>query len=113
MLTLLRESRGHSQSALAKLTGIPQPTLSKAESGLTDLDDERIDRIADVLRYPREVFSWTDPVYGFGNAAFHHRKQQSLTQISLRKVHALVNLTRMRTSRLIRSVDVETRYTIP
>jgi Zn-dependent peptidase ImmA (M78 family) len=113
MLTLLRESRGLSQSALATASGIPQPTLSKAEGGLTDLDDERIDRLATVLHYPREVLSWTDPVYGFGNAAFHHRKQQTLTQSTLRKVHAAVNLTRMRVTRLVRSVDVEARFNIP
>lgn len=113
MLTLLRESRGHSQSALAKLTGIPQPTLSKAESGITELDEERLGKVAEVLHYPREVFDWTDAVYGFGNAAFHHRKQQSLTQAALRRVHALVNLTRMRMTRLLRSVEVEARYTIP
>ncbi|SDF34847.1 Zn-dependent peptidase ImmA, M78 family [Blastococcus fimeti] len=113
MLTLLRESRGLSQSALAEASGIPQPTLSKAEGGLTDLDDERIDRLATALHYPREVLSWTDPVYGFGNAAFHHRKQQSLTQSTLRKIHAAVNLTRMRVARLVRSVDVEARFSIP
>jgi len=113
MLTLLRESRGLSQSELAKRSGIPQPTLSKAENGVAELDDDRIRRVADALDYPPAVLSWTDPVYGFGNAAFHHRKQQSLTQTALRKIHAAVNLTRMRTARLMRGVEIDARFTIP
>ena len=113
MLTLLRESRGLSGTELAKLTGIPQPTISKVESGLATLDPERIEKVARALNYPTGVLAWTDTVYGFGNAAFFHRKQQSLGQKTLRKVHANTNLTRMRIARLLRSVEVETSFTIP
>jgi Zn-dependent peptidase ImmA (M78 family)/transcriptional regulator with XRE-family HTH domain len=113
MLTLLRESRGLSGAQLAKLADIPQPTLSRYENGLASVDDERLLKIARALDYPVEAFAWTDPVYGFGNAAFYHRKQQTLPQTALRKIQAQVNLTRMRLDRLLRGVAVDARYELP
>lgn len=113
MLTLLRESRGYSGAQLAKLTGIPQPTLSRIENGLASVDDDRLKLIADALDYPVEAFDWTDPVYGFGSAAFYHRKQQSLPQTTLRRIQAEVNLTRMRLERLMRSIEVGAEYELP
>jgi Zn-dependent peptidase ImmA (M78 family) len=113
MLTLLRESRGYSGAHLAKLAGIPQPTLSKIENGLAPIDEVRLAKIAEALDYPVEAFSWTDPIYGFGSAAFYHRKQQSLPQTTLRKIQAQVNLTRMRLDKLLRSIEIDTQYSVP
>ncbi|OUD99755.1 helix-turn-helix protein [Clavibacter michiganensis subsp. michiganensis] len=67
MLTLLRESRGYSGAQLAKLAGIPQPTLSKMENGLAVIDEARLRQLADALDYPVDAFNWTDPIYGFGS----------------------------------------------
>ena len=113
MLTLLRESRGLSGAKLAELSQIPQPTLSKMENGLAPLDPARLMQIAEVLDYPIEAFAWTDPVYGFGHAAFYHRKQQALPQTTLRKIQANVNLTRIRLERLLRSIVVDAEYPVP
>jgi Zn-dependent peptidase ImmA (M78 family)/DNA-binding XRE family transcriptional regulator len=113
MLQLLRESRGMSSSQLATAIGVSPATMSKIEHGLAPTDDDRLDRIAAALDYPRDVLSWNDEVHGFGSAVFYHRKQQTLPQTALRKIHAQVNLTRMRLARLIRSIDVEARYSIP
>lgn len=113
MLTLLRESRGYSGAQLAKLAGIPQPTLSKMENGLAAIDEARLQKLAEALDYPVEAFSWTDPIYGFGSAAFYHRKQQALPQTTLRKIQAQVNLTRMRLDRLLRSIEIDTQYVVP
>ena len=113
MLTLLRESRGYSGAQLAQLSGVPQPTLSRIENGLAVPDEERLQKIADALEYPVDAFSWTDPIYGFGSAAFYHRKQQTLPQTALRRIQAQVNLTRMRLDRLLRSIDIERRYPMP
>ncbi len=113
MLTLLRESRGYSGARLATMTGIPQPTLSRIENGLASIDDDRMKLIADALGYPVEAFNWTDPVYGFGSAAFYHRKQQTLPQTALRRIQAEVNLTRMRLERLMRSIEVDAQHELP
>lgn len=113
MLTLLRESRGMSGLELARLSGVPQPMISKMENGVTAMDPARVQLIADALQYPLEVFSWDDQVYGFGSAAFYHRKQQSLAQGTLRMIQAEVNLMRMRVRRLLRSIEVDARFTVP
>ncbi len=113
MLTLLRESRGYSGAQLAKLSGVPQPTLSRLENGMATIDRARLERIADALGYPVEAFEWEDPVLGFGSSAFYHRKQQTLPQTVLRKVQAQVNLTRMRLERLLKSIEIEPRYALP
>src|SRR5450432_2278642 len=49
-------------------------------------------------------------VYGFNSTVFFHRKRQSLADRVLRKLHAQMNLTRMRVSRLLRSVKVESQF---
>ncbi|WP_223227784.1 XRE family transcriptional regulator [Leifsonia xyli] len=113
MLTLLRESRGYSGAQLAKLAGIPQPTLSKVENGLAVIDEARLQQLAEALDYPVEAFNWTDPIYGFGSVAFYHRKQQALPQTTLRKIQAQVNLTRMRLDKLLRSIEIDTQYVVP
>lgn len=113
MLQLLRESRGLSQTALSKLSKVPQPTLSKVENGIGELDGERAQAVADALRYPLDVFDWPDEIFGFGSAAFHHRKQQSLGVTTLQRIHADVNLIRMRCARLTQGVEVEPRYPFP
>lgn len=113
MLQLLRESRGLSQTALSKLSNVPQPTLSKVENGLGELDGDRAQAVADALRYPIEAFDWSDEIFGFGSAAFHHRKQQSLGVTTLQRIHADVNLVRMRCARLTQGIEIQPRYSFP
>ena len=113
MLQLLRESRGLSQTALSKLSAVPQPTLSKVENGIGELDGERAQAVADALKYPLEAFDWPDEIFGFGSAAFHHRKQQALGTTTLQRIHADVNLVRMRASRLLRGVEMSPRFPFP
>lgn len=113
MLSLLRESRGLSQTALARDAKVPQAAISRAENGLTELDSARIEAIADALEYPREAFDWGDEILGFGSASFHHRKQQALGQITLQRIHADVNLMRMRVTRLLRGIEIVPRYKFP
>lgn len=113
MLSLLRESRGLSQSALAREAKVPQSAISRAENGLGELDPARVQAIADVLDYPLEALNWTDEVLGFGSASFHHRKQQALGQVTLQRIHADVNLMRMRIARLLRGIEMVPRYKFP
>lgn len=113
MLTIARESRGLSQTELARISGIPQGTISKAENGLTELPEERVQAIADALDYPRDLLDWPDPIYGFGSSMFHHRKQQSVGQTVLRRLHATVNLLIARLRRLSIGIDIEAPLPFP
>lgn len=113
MLTLARESRGLTQSQLAKTTGIGQPLLSKAENGVAPLSPERLDLLAEALGYPRDMLDWTDEIVGLGPSGFYHRKQSGLGQIALRRIEAEVGLLVMRLRRLEKSVEVEPAFRLP
>lgn len=110
MLVVARESRQMTQSELATKAQIPQGVISKAEHGLTELTNERLSTIAEVLGYPVELFGWDEEVYGFGSAAFYHRKQKSLSQQHLKKIHADFNLTRIRVKRLTQGLDIHGKH---
>ncbi|GAA4984122.1 ImmA/IrrE family metallo-endopeptidase [Streptomyces hyderabadensis] len=113
MLILAREAQGLTQQDLAKATGLAQSTLSKAENGLRPLPEADVPQVAKALRVTPELLTWQEEVYGFGSASFFHRKQQSLSQRTLRKIQARVNLLRMRLVRLSDGIAVDTSLTIP
>jgi Zn-dependent peptidase ImmA (M78 family)/transcriptional regulator with XRE-family HTH domain len=108
MLILARESRGLSQSDLAREVSIQQGTISKVESGVLSPSPDLIERLARALLYPVKFFFQEDRVYGFNSTVFFHRKRQSLPDRTLRQLHAFMNITRMRIARLLRSAEVLT-----
>jgi len=104
MLILAREFRGLTQTGLAENVGVKQGTISKLESGLQS-PDTVLEAISRVLQFPVDFFRQEDRVFGFNSAGFFHRKRQALPDRILRTLHAAMNISRMRVSRLIRSVQ--------
>jgi Zn-dependent peptidase ImmA (M78 family)/transcriptional regulator with XRE-family HTH domain len=109
MLTVARESRAITQTALAPLLGIPQGTLSKLESGDIDITDDLAKGLSRTLKYPPSFFQQNDPVYPFGASTFYHRKQQSVPSSVLKRVEAKVNIYRFQIVRLLRATDLDLR----
>ena len=107
MLVLARESRGHTQSSLARSVGVVQATISKAESGTIPVAEELVAKLSAVLQYPTQFFSQRDAVYGFGSSIFYHRRQQSLSNRTLRQLHAQVNIRRNHIKRLLRAAELD------
>ena len=56
MMVLARESRGETQTDLAKSLGVTQGTVSKYESGLNDPPPEFVKDLSDHLRYRTDFF---------------------------------------------------------
>lgn len=110
MLVVARESRGHSQTEFARLASIQQGTLSKIESGLMSPSDETIENFAELLDYPIEFFAQAQRVYGFNSSVYFHRKRQSLPDKVLRRLHAQMNITRMRVAQLLRSIEMPCKF---
>jgi len=108
MLILAREARGLTQKQVAESIGTQQGTISKIEAGLAAPADSILEKIAESLDYPIEFFYQQDRVFGFNSAVFFHRKRQALPDRILRKIHAFMNITRMRVARLLRSSEVST-----
>jgi len=110
MLILARESRGLTQKGLAEnIPPIQQGTVSKLEAGLYTPSEELLGRLAEALDYPPEFFQLSDRVYGFNSAVFFHRKQQSMPDRVLRRLHAFMNLSRIRVSRLLRASELSVK----
>lgn len=108
MLILARESRGLSQTDLHRKTGIPQAAISKYESGVAIVPEDRLKTIAEALGYPTRFFLRPDRVHGYGSSCFYHRKQQSLPVRKLREVQAQMNVRRLAITPLLQGIDIET-----
>lgn len=93
LVEALRLARGLTQKDLADMTGIPQPTLSKVESG-ADPGDERWVALSNILGVPRTAFEVIDDV--LEPVEIFHRKQRTTPQGAVTKVGAEIALVRRR-----------------
>lgn len=108
MITLAREVRGITQSALAKELGIAQGTLSRYERGWSEIPDDHFKALVDVLRRPPSFFLWSERRYSA--SCVHHRRQQCVSQKDLRIIQAQIDLVRMQSTRLLKYTEVESDY---
>ncbi len=106
MLVLARESRGLTQSEVARLLGVSQGYVSKTESGLLEPTDDALSKLAGLLDYPEPFFRLADPVYGPGVTEFWHRKRQAATAKQMRRVYAEINKRIIHIGRLLRSAEL-------
>jgi Zn-dependent peptidase ImmA (M78 family)/DNA-binding XRE family transcriptional regulator len=102
MLVLARESRRLTQENLAKLAGVGQGTISKAEGGSGPSDD-LVAAYAKHLRYPVEFFYETPPSTRLPVAFY--RKKRSVDVKHLRAIDAQMRILRMHLDKLLRSVE--------
>lgn len=112
MLVLARESRGLTQSEVARLLQLSQGEISKIETGLRLPADELLQRFVQLYRYPPEFFSLNDPIRSFGSPCVYHRKRQCTPDKVLRQLLALVNVRRIQIRRLLQAaeLDIENRF---
>ncbi|MDB5323345.1 MAG: uncharacterized protein JWN40_4976 [Phycisphaerales bacterium] len=107
MLTLARESRGLTQTALAEAISFTPSLVSKFESGIVLPTDDNLQRIADVLDYPLDFFAQTDRIYGLGCSFLYHRKRKTMPVPEQRRLVAVLNTYRMQIERLLRNTELE------
>lgn len=107
MVTVARESRGLTQSDLAKRLGVSQGLLSKVEAGLAPATPSLLSGLSQELRYPEEFFCQPEQIYGPSTSEFYHRKKQDTSAKLLSQLHAQINIRRIHISRLLRSAEPE------
>jgi Zn-dependent peptidase ImmA (M78 family)/transcriptional regulator with XRE-family HTH domain len=112
MLTLAREARGLTATELAKLSGIPQSTISKIEHEVRAFSETDVATFSAALDYPEAFFYRSDAQYGQGTVC-HHRKRQSMPITTLRQIHASMNVMRMATCDLMRGVEIQAEHDFP
>ncbi|WP_370945337.1 ImmA/IrrE family metallo-endopeptidase [Amycolatopsis sp. cg5] len=112
MLVLARESRSLTQgqlaAAMSALDGpgskISQAYISRAEAGRLAVSGERLKVHARTLEYPVELLCVTAQEFGAGAGLVHHRKKQAASAGDLKRIHAVLNLTRIQLHALLRDV---------
>lgn len=100
MLGTLRVARGLTQSQLARTAGVSQAILSKAESGLTQLDEAKLASLAQHLRAP--VGLLTLPVSLVGAAPYvFHRKRSTLPISMVNQLRAELDLVHLQVAAIV------------
>lgn len=112
MLVLARESRvmtqGELAAAMQELDGpgskVSQGYVSRAEAGRLTVTGERLELCARALNYPVALLCLNEQEVGAGVGLVHHRKKQVASAGDLKRIHALLNLTRIHVRALRRDV---------
>ncbi len=113
IIALARESRGITQTALAKSLVVPQWKISRYESGLMDIPNRDLKAICATLNYPESLFYFTDQVFGYGSSCLYHRKRQSLSATHLKKIIARINVFRINIGKFLHGIEIEPSYEFP
>ena len=116
LLVLARQYRRRSQSAVAKDAGLTQSHYSRIENGLLVDGPSRgnVDKIAQALKFPSEFFYQEDGLAGLPLSVHPmNRKKASVSERTLRQVHAELNIRLMHLRRYLRAVDIEPELPCP
>lgn len=121
MLVIARESRSMKQGELANamqaLAGadakVSQGYVSKAEAGRLNVSGDRLELYARALDYPAALLCLDEQEVGAGAGLIHHRKKQAASAGDLKRIHAVLNLTRIQVSALLRDVPRAPRPVLP
>src|SRR6185437_2618858 len=111
MLVLAREAKGIVQGEFATLMNVSQGTVSRWEPGQLKPPAATLEEFSKYLDVTPDFFRRGDRVYGFNSTVFFHRRRQAGTDKILRKLHARMNILRMRIGILLRSAQLESPYT--
>lgn len=103
-LVLARESRGLTQTELAKRTGFSQAAISKVEHRLITPTPELVRKIAVELRYPESFFLGSRIVRRDLPATFY-RKRASLGPPAIRRIAAQMDVRRRHLTELLRAAE--------
>ena len=101
MLQLVRVARGLTQAELAGEARVSQAVLSKAESGVIELDDARLAQVAAALGVPVARLTTSEPAGGVLSACAFHRKRNSLPVSDAKRIRANLDLRRMQVEAML------------
>lgn len=105
-IKLARESRGYSQSTLAKeMKSASQVLLSKIEKGLSNVTEDVFSELSLVLNYPKEFFYKKHDVYPLKH--FYFRKNLGTSMTKARFLESQINILSGNICDLLDAVEIE------
>lgn len=106
MVMVARESRGFSQTAIAKRVGIEQGTWSKIENGLLEPSDELAQKMAEELDYTVELLREDLDFKQLPLSFF--RKQKRVPQKVAKGIRAEINILRLQAKKMMAEAELPT-----
>jgi len=107
MLTVGRQSRGLTQAALAKASGISVPKISKIENGLILPSEQDRERFSSALNYPPTFFTQKQEMTAVGQSIYH--RMRKIPKKHLDMIEATLNIRHMHIRKLFLSAEFEER----
>jgi Zn-dependent peptidase ImmA (M78 family)/DNA-binding XRE family transcriptional regulator len=108
MIALARDAAGLTQRDLATMLSVDQATVSRYESGWSEVLDEHLDALCEHLHRPESFFFWNEtPI---GASCLYHRRKTKITARELNQIHAHVNILRIQASRLLKHTAIKSDY---
>src|ERR1700682_3567044 len=104
-LTIAREARGLTQSALAEQSGVSQATISKIESGQLAATPEVIEKLAGAVSFP-VTFFYQAVDYRQLPATFYRKRVTGLSQRIVRSLRAKLNIFRQQLRLLVAPAEL-------
>jgi Zn-dependent peptidase ImmA (M78 family)/transcriptional regulator with XRE-family HTH domain len=108
MIALARDASGMTQIALAKELSLDQATISRYESGWTEVPEEHFNALRKCLNRPASFFYWNEKV--IPASCLYHRRRAKIPARELTILHAHVNILRIQASRLLRHTMIKSTY---
>lgn len=107
-LKLARESRGFTQTSLARETNLTQAVISRIEKGLANISDDELEEISKVTGYDKNFFYKSHDVYPLKH--FYFRKNLG-SGTNTKKIESIVNIVSSNVRDLLESIEI--RVDIP
>ena len=103
LITLARQSRGITQSELAKRIGISAGVMSRYESGTRPVTHDNLTEIASILDYPATFFTRRSDLEGPGIGETFHRSRQNLNAGTLNQAYSNAEIRRLEVAKLLKA----------
>jgi Zn-dependent peptidase ImmA (M78 family)/DNA-binding XRE family transcriptional regulator len=104
LIIVARETRGLTQYELAEKLGISPAHMSKMEIGMVEIYDEYIDKLADILDFPKSFFFQEfEPMQPILN----HRRRNKVAQKLITQIDAQINVFSMHISKVSQELELK------
>lgn len=114
MVILAREYLDWTQDQLAEKVGSSQSTIAKIEAGVRhEAPAEFVRNLASATAFPEKFFLQEGERMGFGSSAFFYRKKATMQASERRRIHSVVNLTRLAIKQLLPHVEIKAKRELP
>ncbi|AWG57923.1 helix-turn-helix domain-containing protein [Mycobacteroides abscessus] len=113
VLAIARKARGLTQTELAELVGVTQPTINRYESGDRDPEPELLPKLAAVLGVTEQLLAHGNRFRGALAVDAHMRRLKTTKASAWRQMEARLNLLRVHASFLFEEVSIASEQHVP